>query len=914
MRWTTWTRLAAAAMALLLPAGASAQWGGLTDISAAVTTDRFPFFGSNPEAGGNENYYDGDLGDIDGDGLPDRLLGARYGLLFNTGGAYMVPARRQTGLLLRGDPGAAGWGEDGMALIDVDNDGDLDALSGGNGEPLSCQINNQWRWRVLWSQGGHSALNIVPTDLENDGDVDLLVAHSFCAQSNCGGPVDFDVMVNDGNGMFTEESSARGLARASTEFVVGIVSADLDDDGDFDIITERGTASGTALHVALNDGSGHFTTRILPFAIGGSGFGQNMTLGDIDDDGHLDLIMGRGGMPYAGGHARIAHVAALGDGTGNFTDMSASVFDPGAYSGDLSGENANLVDIDYDGDLDFIALHKAMMADTNPMHHLQVFLNDGSGHLVYSDTQSRLWSGRNTGLGSDVDIADLDGDGDYDVWTGFGSDNVHIFMNEHVDPSGLPADMPRNARVITADSGGVTIGWQHPPFASAVRSYRVYRSLANRLASGDRELLARVGLNRHLDRDFFGTIDRHTTTAMLGDPNVTIDPTSGEVRYTDHTAVPGVGYFYSVVHVGPEHDDSAPTAELYAQVPGPSGADSTGPQLSIIHPTTQTWDRFPRVVVTYGDESSGVDPSSLEVSFDSPLGAYAAGQNVAELAYRHDANTLILYLEPPNALPADTVVNMNVRVQDMAGNASTDTVRFFVNTLPAIRPSPMPPTASFTATPTSGMAPIDVAFDGSASADPDGLIMRWEWYFGDGTTGIGRNVTHHYEFGGTYDVTLVARDNEGAVATSRRTLTLTGMPPTDGGPPGADAGVGDAGNMSCMPSCDRRSCGDDGCGGVCGTCGAGTTCSSDFQCLCATGEVGCGGVCGIDLDNDVDNCGACGNACASGVCSSGVCEPVDGGADGCTCRAAGGGSGPRGLFGLGLIGLAVLARRRRMRS
>lgn len=915
--------LLAAVIGLLAsaPGFASAQWAGLVDESTALGTDRFAFFGSNPEAGGNENYYDGDLGDFDGDGLPDRLLGARYGLLFNTGGGFMVPVRRSVGHLLRGDPGAGGWGEDAMALIDVDNDGDLDALSGGNGEPLSCQINNQWRWRVAWSERGHSALNIVATDLEGDGDADLLVAHSFCIERSCGGPVDFSVLVNDGTGTYVDETAARGLALASGQQIVGVVSGDLDNDGDFDIITQRGDTTTRGIQVAINDGNGMFTTTFTPFPVGCSGFGQNMALGDIDDDGDLDIVAGRCisegtpnpvAGPYPGGHPTIAHVIGLNDGSGTFTDASATMFDANGYVGELAGSNASLADIDHDGDLDFLAVRSASTFLMLTDHHLQIFLNDGTGRLVYSDTHSVTFAGRGSALGADVDVSDLDGDGDLDVWAGFGSDVVHLFMNQHTDPMGLPADQPRDLRVISADTGGVTLGWNPPPLASNARRYHVYRSLADRVDGNDRELIHVVGRSRHLDQDFFGHLDRHTTTAMLGDPDVTIDP-SGEVQFTDTTAVPGVAYFYTVTHVGLEHDESAHTPEVPTMIPASMGADTTGPQISIVSPTTSTWGRFPRIVVTYGDEGSGVNRDSVRVRFDTGFGSFAANDDVSALAYRHDADAFIAYLAPPNQLPADTVVTMTAEVSDMAGNTSTDTVQFFVNTLPSILTSPQLPSASFSASPTGGMAPIDIAFDASASSDPDGLIMRWEWYFGDGETAIGRRVSHRFEFGGATDVVLLVRDAEGNVGVTTQTLMLDGMPPTDAGPIDLDAGVADGGS-SCVPDCDRASCGMDGCGGVCGTCEADQTCSDQRQCLCADGMVGCGSVCGIDLDTDPNNCGRCGQICgADQTCESGTCTGGETMEDGCGCRAAGGSSNraPLAWLALGLLGLLLRRRTRR---
>ena len=82
------------ALVLLAPSLASAQWAGWTDASDTLQTNTYPFAGAISGEPSNQNYYDGDLGDFDGDGHPDRILGARYGLLFNTGGGLMVAPRR----------------------------------------------------------------------------------------------------------------------------------------------------------------------------------------------------------------------------------------------------------------------------------------------------------------------------------------------------------------------------------------------------------------------------------------------------------------------------------------------------------------------------------------------------------------------------------------------------------------------------------------------------------------------------------------------------------------------------------------------------------------------------------------------------------------------------------------------------
>jgi MYXO-CTERM domain-containing protein len=905
------------AAALALPATASAgNWQGLVDESDALMTDTFAFTGTHPDMiNSNENYYDGDMADFDLDGLTDRALGARYGLLMNTSAGLMTSYPGYTNFLLRGMPGAAGWGEDGFQWADVDNDGDYDNLSGGNGEPLTLQTNRAGRFAASW-QLGASALNIVNTDLEGDGDVDLAVAHAFCSNQACGGPVQFSLLVNDGSGDMVDEAAARGLAYDAMDFIVGVASGDVDGDGDYDLVIQHGTtAPGEGqgqTEVALNDGGGSFTIAPTPIPTTCSGFGSGTNLGDIDDDGDLDIVIARCGTTSASGHADVSHAIGINDGSGTYTLESGERWDTAGYPDNLTGGNGALLDLDLDGDLDFVALETDNAQLALGYHFLQVFLNDGAGYFTYSDEHSHKPASVGSALGADTDITDLDRDGTYDVWVGIGGDRVHEMMNTAQAADGLPADVPRDVEVVAADAAGVTLRWTAPPFASNARYYKVWRSSSPGLFDRDRELVAVIG-ERHQDEAFAAPITRHTTTAMLGNPDVTLDGATNGITFVDTSARPGVIYQYAVSHVGTQNTESAHSPEATAIVPPDGGADADGPAIAIVSPTDQDWWSYPRVVAHFADGGSGVDPASIRVSFDANLGdpangGRAAGTDVSDLAYRKDGGAIVIALEPPLALPDATLVTMTVEASDTDGNPTSAEQQFFVSPVSATLPS-----AGFSASATSGMAPFPVDFDASVSSDTDGKILRWEWYFGDGTTGLGRLASHTYVAGGTYTVTLVVRDNQGGVATSTQDIDVEGEPPPctigetqacySGAAGTQDVGECVGGMQQCVPGMwgdcigevvpEPEIC-DDGVDGDCD----GVSDAEDPDCNGGVDGSGSGGASATAADGGTG--GATDSATGEGGADGG-----DGSGGGCGCRS------DRGSAAAGLLMLAFVATRRR---
>ena len=107
---------------------------------------------------------------------------------------------------------------------------------------------------------------------------------------------------------------------------------------------------------------------------------------------------------------------------------------------------------------------------------------------------------------------------------------------------------------------------------------------------------------------------------------------------------------------------------------------------------------------------------------------------------------------------------------------------------PGPGPGNSAPVSSFDVSPVDPTVGQEVLFDGSASLDPDGFIVRYEWDFGDGTTATGRVATHTYDSAGQFAVRLTVEDDGGLIdftesiadvaEGSLPNLSLAGVTPT----------------------------------------------------------------------------------------------------------------------------------------
>jgi PKD repeat protein len=87
------------------------------------------------------------------------------------------------------------------------------------------------------------------------------------------------------------------------------------------------------------------------------------------------------------------------------------------------------------------------------------------------------------------------------------------------------------------------------------------------------------------------------------------------------------------------------------------------------------------------------------------------------------------------------------------------------------------PTAVAAANPTSGPAPLAVAFSSAGSVDPEGQPLTYSWTFGDNTTSTAANPSHTYSQPGQYTARLAVSDGVNTTQSTPVTIAA-GSPPT----------------------------------------------------------------------------------------------------------------------------------------
>ena len=243
---------------------------------------------------------------------------------------------------------------------------------------------------------------------------------------------------------FVEETSTRFPQPNPTEYTNQATIGDIDGDGDLDIIFANGgnfSSQGpiSTQRVYINNGSGVFTDESAE-RLGFSGWCRGVELGDIDDDGDLDMI-------FAQDFNKLPHLFA-NNGSGFFTDVTATQL-PNIT---LSSSRAQFGDVDNDGDLDIYITSGS--SNRFGCGQYRLYLNDGDGFFT-DETATHLPIG-NVCNNMDCIFGDIDGDFDLDVKTaGTGSNNSRLYRNDGTGVFTLVTDIPSDNSCYSYDFGDI---------------------------------------------------------------------------------------------------------------------------------------------------------------------------------------------------------------------------------------------------------------------------------------------------------------------------------------------------------------------------------------------------------------------------------------------------------------------------
>ena len=359
-----------------------------------------------------------DAGDLDGDGRIDLVVTAGQTLIFSNNGNRAV---NTPGIGLGTDTGGSA-----VTLLDWNGDSSLDIAVGGlAGRTAEVFVNN--------GSGGFSSsdqlvggavgilADMIGADLNNDGRSDLLLTGST-------GTV---ILHSRSQGGFDQTSLSSGAG-------LDLAIADIDRDGDQDIVVIRLADRAVDLHYNSGNGTTYSRTRLNHGSV------ATVSANDLNGDGSVDLVLGIDGddLSIPGNKVLYQQTNGSFSSGGSFGASPVAALLPG--------------DVDADGWVDVVAVNEA------GVH--QLYLGSSGGGFTLAAEQI-VSDGMRHGV-----LIDFNGDESLDlVMVGRDSTVLEIHANNGIGRLGLGDRLAPDLKLVGDATVNIPSGEEYlDPGATAV--------------------------------------------------------------------------------------------------------------------------------------------------------------------------------------------------------------------------------------------------------------------------------------------------------------------------------------------------------------------------------------------------------------------------------------------------------------
>jgi hypothetical protein len=348
-----------------------------------------------------------------------------------------------------GDPG---YGM-GMAVGDIDNDGDLDLYVTNLGPDRLYRNRGDGTFENITEAAGIRvdgwSCSAAFFDCDRDGYLDLYVTRyleydpgltctDFAGRPDYCGPKSFqpvsDVLLhNEGDGAFSDVSARAGMTSVRCAGL-GVVCEDMDNDGWIDVYVAN---DGYDNQLWINRGDGTFTNEALALGValdwqGLAEAGMGAVAADFDNDEDFDL--------FVTNLRRESNTFYRNRGPSGFEDATAAA---GLEESSVpyTGFGTVAVDIQLDGFLDLVVVNGRVLrgdplpgADVPPPWNLYaepnlLYLNQGGARFVPVDQGSSPLLGR-VEVSRALATGDIDSDGDMDLLVTNAQGRARLYRND----------------------------------------------------------------------------------------------------------------------------------------------------------------------------------------------------------------------------------------------------------------------------------------------------------------------------------------------------------------------------------------------------------------------------------------------------------------------------------------------------